>query len=87
MPRTCLPHIYVALGLWHEVVASNEVSYAASVNRMERQSGQRRPFLPRFPLAALWLPVQGRVEDARRIMEQMMEQYTGEAAQQERAPT
>lgn len=29
-------HIYLAMGMWPEVVASNEVSYQASVNRMNR---------------------------------------------------
>ena len=71
-------HIYVALGLWHEVVASNEASYAASVNRMERK---RLDNDARSYHAFHWLLYgylqQGRVEDARRIMEQMME-YTGE---------
>ncbi len=28
-------HIYLAMGMWNEVVASNETSYAASVKRME----------------------------------------------------
>lgn len=31
-------HIYVAKGMWEEVVASNEESYQASLNRMERKS-------------------------------------------------
>jgi tetratricopeptide (TPR) repeat protein len=30
-------HIYLALGMWNDVVASNEISYAASVRRMERK--------------------------------------------------
>lgn len=30
-------HIYLALGMWNEMVASNESSYAASVSRMERK--------------------------------------------------
>jgi len=30
-------HIYVALGMWNEVVSSNENSYAASLNRMNRK--------------------------------------------------
>lgn len=30
-------HIYLAMGMWNDVVASNEVSYAASVRRMERK--------------------------------------------------
>ncbi|THD65707.1 hypothetical protein E7Z59_14045 [Robertkochia marina] len=31
-------HIYVAKGMWEQVVASNEESYQASLNRMERKS-------------------------------------------------
>ncbi|MBK8506453.1 MAG: hypothetical protein IPL46_32205 [Saprospiraceae bacterium] len=31
-------HIYLALGLWDDVVATNEASYAASVARMERKN-------------------------------------------------
>ncbi|MCF6223634.1 MAG: hypothetical protein L3J34_07890 [Flavobacteriaceae bacterium] len=30
-------HIFVAMGMWDEVVKSNENSYQASVNRMERK--------------------------------------------------
>jgi tetratricopeptide (TPR) repeat protein len=30
-------HIYVALGMWNEVVSSNEESYQASLNRIERK--------------------------------------------------
>jgi tetratricopeptide (TPR) repeat protein len=30
-------HIYLALGMWNDVVASNERSYAASLDRMERK--------------------------------------------------
>ena len=30
-------HIYLALGMWSEVVASNEASYQASVNRLNRK--------------------------------------------------
>jgi tetratricopeptide (TPR) repeat protein len=29
-------HIYLALGMWNEVVSSNEQSYQASINRMQR---------------------------------------------------
>jgi len=71
-------HIYVALGLWHEVVASNEASYAASVKRMENKELDHDA---RSYHAFHWLLYgylqQGRLEDARRIMEQM-KQYTEE---------
>lgn len=30
-------HIYLALGMWNEVVSSNEQSYQASINRMKRK--------------------------------------------------
>lgn len=30
-------HIYVAMGMWDEVISSNEHSYQASVDRMERK--------------------------------------------------
>lgn len=30
-------HIYVSMGMWKEVVASNEASYQASIDRMERK--------------------------------------------------
>lgn len=30
-------HIYIALGMWDEVIRANEVSYAASVERMKRK--------------------------------------------------
>lgn len=30
-------HIYLALGMWNDMVAANENSYAASLNRMERK--------------------------------------------------
>lgn len=71
-------HIYVALGMWHEVVASNEASYAASVNRMERNGldNDARSYHAFHWLLYGYLQ-QGRFEDAHRIMEQM-EQYTKE---------
>lgn len=31
-------HIYVAMGMWDEVISSNENSYQASLNRMERKN-------------------------------------------------
>ncbi len=69
-------HIYVAMGLWHEVVASNEASYAASVKRMENKEldNDARSYHAFHWLLYGYLQ-QGRLEDARRIMEQM-KQYT-----------
>ncbi len=39
-------HIYVALGMWNEVVSSNMKAYAASLNRIERKAlnGQARGY-------------------------------------------
>ncbi|MCB0582491.1 MAG: tetratricopeptide repeat protein [Phaeodactylibacter sp.] len=71
-------HIYVALGMWHEVVASNEASYAASVKRMERKGldNDARSYHAFHWLLYGYLQ-QGRVEEARRILDQMVE-YTEE---------
>ncbi|MCB0559833.1 MAG: hypothetical protein H6573_30805 [Lewinellaceae bacterium] len=71
-------HIYVALGMWHEVVASNEASYAASITRMERKEldNDARSYHAFHWLLYGYLQ-QGRQEDALRIMEQM-EAYTKE---------
>ncbi|MCB0567383.1 MAG: hypothetical protein KDD01_23695 [Phaeodactylibacter sp.] len=75
-------HIYVALGMWHEVVASNEASYAASIKRMERKEldNDARSYHAFHWLLYGYLQ-QGRQEDARHIMEQM-EQYTKELPSQ-----
>lgn len=71
-------HIYVALGLWHEVVASNELSYAASVRRMEsKKLDNDAHSYHAFHWLLYGYLQQGRVEEARRIMEQMI-QYTEE---------
>lgn len=71
-------HIYVALGMWHEVVASNEDSYAASVNRMEHMGldNDARSYHAFHWLLYGYLQ-QERFEDARRIIE-LMQQYTEE---------
>ncbi len=62
-------HIYVALGMWDEVVSSNENSYQASVNRMERKKLGNNG---RGYHAYHWLEYgylnQGRVEDARKLV-------------------
>ena len=71
-------HIYVALGMWDEVVRSNEHSYQASLNRMERKKLDNDA---RGYHAYHWLEYgylqQGRVEDARKMVLDM-EQYAKE---------
>lgn len=66
-------HIYLALGMWDKVVSSNEVSWQASVNRKERKS------LTNDALgyhSYHWLQYgylqQGRVEEARKTLENMI---------------
>jgi tetratricopeptide (TPR) repeat protein len=71
-------HIYVALGMWDEVVSSNENSYQASVDRMERKSLDNDA---RGYHAFHWLEYgylqKGRKEDARKMVLEM-EQYAKE---------
>lgn len=66
-------HIYVALGMWDEVVSSNENSYQASLNRMERKSlgNDARGYHAYHWLEYGYLQ-QGRVEDARKLVEDMV---------------
>jgi tetratricopeptide (TPR) repeat protein len=62
-------HIYVALGMWDEVVSSNENSYQASLNRKERKKLGNNG---RGYHAYHWLEYgylqQGRVDDARKMV-------------------
>ena len=71
-------HIYVALGMWDEVVASNEHSYQASLNRMERKKLDNDE---RGYHAFHWLEYgylqQDRTEDARKLVLDM-EKYSKE---------
>lgn len=71
-------HIYVALGMWDEVVSSNENSYQASLNRMERKSlgNDARGYHAYHWLEYGYLQ-QGRREDARKLVEDMTG-YAGE---------
>ena len=75
-------HIYVALGMWDEVVASNEHSYQASLNRMERKKLDNDA---RGYHAYHWLEYgylqQGRIEEARKMVLDM-EQYAKEKSSQ-----
>ena len=66
-------HIFVAKGLWNDVVRSNEESYAASVNRMERKGLDNDA---RGYHAYQWLQYgylqQGRIAEAQRMAENMV---------------
>lgn len=71
-------HIYVAMGMWDDVVKSNELSYQASVDRMKEKNLDNDA---RGYHAFQWLHYgylqQGRIEDARKIVNEMA-QYTKE---------
>jgi tetratricopeptide (TPR) repeat protein len=69
-------HIYLALGMWHEVVSSNEVSYAASVKRMEKLEldDDARGYHSYAWLHYAYLQ-QGRVEDAIRLLKDLKDYY------------
>ncbi len=71
-------HIYVAMGMWNEVVNSNIDSYNASVNRMERKGmGNDARSYHAFHWLMYGYLQQGKTEKARRIMDEMV-QYTNE---------
>lgn len=65
-------HIYVALGMWDEVISSNIASYEASTNRMSRNDLDNDA---RSYHALNWLQYgylqQGRVKEATALMEKM----------------
>jgi len=65
-------HIFLALGMWDDVAASNEASWAASEARRQRL---RLPLEERGYHALSWLHYaylqQGRVRDARRLLAEM----------------
>jgi len=71
-------HIYVAMGMWKEVVASNIDSYDASLKRMERKQLDHDA---RSYHALHWLMYgylqQGRLEEVDQIMEDM-QKYTAD---------
>lgn len=66
-------HIYVALGMWEEVVSSNEASYTASVNRMKRLDldNEARSFHALHWLMYGYLQ-QGRSLEAKQLMHDMI---------------
>ena len=65
-------HIYVAMGMWDQVVASNENSYQASLNRMERKNlgNDARGYHAYHWLLYGYLQ-QGRTDDALKMIEDM----------------
>jgi tetratricopeptide (TPR) repeat protein len=65
-------HIFLASGMWDDVVASNEASFAAADARVERRhlSVDERNFHALFWLEYAYLQ-QGRVADARRLLATM----------------
>tara|TARA_Y100001980_G_C14556860_1_gene351588 strand:+ start:49409 stop:51031 length:1623 start_codon:yes stop_codon:yes gene_type:complete len=66
-------HIYVALGMWNEVVSSNVDSYQASLNRIERKglSGSDRGYHSMAWLHYGYLQ-QGNYEKASQLMKEMI---------------
>ena len=70
-------HIYVALGMWDQVVASNEASYGASVAKMEREDKDNDG---RSYHAYHWLQYgylqQGRATDAEELLKNMHQYAT-----------
>ena len=72
-------HIYVALGRWDDVVSSNEASYQASLNRMERKDlGYDARGYHAFHWLLYGYLQQGRREDAARCLREMV-QYSEES--------
>ncbi len=71
-------HIYVAMGMWDDVVRSNEQSYAASVDRMNEKglNNDARGYHAFHWLVYGYLQ-QGRIEQAKQLVRDMA-QYTEE---------
>lgn len=71
-------HIYLARGMWNEVAKSNEVSYQASVNRMERLGlgDEARGYHSHAWLHYAYLQ-QGRAEDALKLLKDMEVYFKG----------
>ena len=62
-------HIYVALGMWDKVVSSNENSYQASLNRMERKNlAPKGRGLHAFHWLEYGYLQQNRVEEAKKMV-------------------
>jgi tetratricopeptide (TPR) repeat protein len=64
-------HIFLALGMWDETIAANEASWAASATRVARKhlDAGENGFHAYLWLAYAYLQ-QGRVDDARRVVDQ-----------------
>ncbi len=79
-------HIYVALGMWKEVVSSNEASYAASVSRMQEKelTNDARGYHAFHWLMYGYLQ-QERLDDARKIMSDMQNFVTDSSASRARS--
>ena len=75
-------HIYVALGMWDQVVASNEASYQASVNKAEEeQKGNDGRSYHAFHWLQYGYLQQGRWQKAETLL-QKMQQYARETPSQ-----
>ena len=78
-------HIYVALGMWDEVVSSNEHSYQASLNRMMRKNLDNDA---RGYHALHWLEYgylqQNRIEDAKNLLLNMQQYATDKPSRRAR---
>ena len=79
-------HIYVAMGMWREVVASNEASWQASVDRMIRKELDNDA---QSYHALHWLQYgylqQGRYEECQQIMTDMVKYVEEKPSQRARA--
>ena len=74
-------HIYVALGMWNEVVSSNVDSYGASLNRMEQKEldGKARGYHSMAWLHYGYLQ-QGNYEKAENLLREMISYYQDSTA-------
>jgi tetratricopeptide (TPR) repeat protein len=69
-------HIYVAMGMWDEVVEANERAYAASVERMKRKElGNDERDLHSYQWLMYGYLQQGRYAEAEKIMLDVIDMY------------
>ena len=79
-------HIYVAMGMWDEVVRSNERSYQASLNRMERKGlGNDARGYHAFHWLEYGYLQQERFDDARQLVLDMEKYVTETPSERARA--